>query len=183
VGSIYVAALIFAKSIGANPTAFAYGAVVVGTLIQAARYHATAALLIRKTDGVAIACGVGSLAIALVVQWLAPLCLGICSPIGGTGSISLADIVLANVLAPIAESILVQGWCYEFACFLLGRGRLAVLMTAVLFIAIHLSITIPLVVSAFVLAMIRHRTHSLGSPIVVHFIFNFAVTVLYLSKY
>ncbi len=87
--------------------------------------------------------------------------------------------LMAVVFSPIAEELIFRGFLYGVARQYGGRWP-AMIVTAVLFSAIH--IHIPSMAALFVFAigltLIYERTRSLWAPICVHMLFN-AATVIY----
>src|ERR1700730_16212939 len=66
----------------ADPTLFAYAAVVVVTLVHVLRGRYCAAFRIRKSDVVVTAIGLIITSLALLAQYVVPLCVGSCSTSG-----------------------------------------------------------------------------------------------------
>lgn len=79
----------------------------------------------------------------------------------------------AIVLAPIVEEVFFRGILYPYLKQRTRQG-FALVVTSVLFAAIHFNVTIfiPLVFFGIVLALLYERTDSLLTPIATHAIFN-----------
>jgi membrane protease YdiL (CAAX protease family) len=183
--AIALASAMLAVFVHADGTLFAYMAVVLLTLGQAARGAQFAAFRVRKEDATPTVIGLIAISLALLIQYFAPLCIGSCGsfPTQTMAAGTIFDIVvLANVFAPFAETIVVQGWIYSGAHWFFDSERGAILATAALFAFIHLALTPTIVVASVVLAVLRQRTNSLGPPALVHFMINLQVTGLFLAS-
>jgi membrane protease YdiL (CAAX protease family) len=79
----------------------------------------------------------------------------------------------AVVLAPVAEEVIFRGILYA-TIKELGRPRLALFGTSIVFAAIHahLAALLPLTFFAIVLTLLYERTRSLLAPIIAHAGFN-----------
>lgn len=90
-------------------------------------------------------------------------------------------ILTSVLLAPLAEEILFRGLLYR-ALQQQGRPRLALLVSSVLFSAIHLNqlAFLPFIVLAVILALLYERTNCLLAPILTHAGFN-AINIAYFA--
>jgi membrane protease YdiL (CAAX protease family) len=77
------------------------------------------------------------------------------------------------LLAPVAEEVLFRGILYP-AIKQMGRPRLALWGTSLLFAAVHMNVVtfVPLAVLALVLTVLYERTNNLLAPITAHVLFN-----------
>jgi membrane protease YdiL (CAAX protease family) len=179
------ASTLIAGLLHADGTLLGYVTVVLLTLGHATRSSQSAAFRIRRQDALPTAIGLIAISLALLFQYLVPLCIGSCGsfPAQSMGAGSTFDmVVLANVFAPLAETIVVQGWIYSYAAWFFNSERGAVLASVVLFALMHLALTPTIVVASVVLTVLRQRTKSLGPPALVHFVINLQATALFLAS-
>jgi len=179
--ALALAATLLGKLIHADPTLFGYSAVVVASLVQAAGSARLSTFRVRLADAAVVGAAVIAISVALLFQHLIPICVGLCELTPGNTSAAEA-ILLANLVAPIAETIVFQGWVYDAAKWAFGSDQGAVLVSAFCFAFIHLALTPTIIVAAFALAILRQRTNSLGPPTIVHLAINLEVTLLYLRS-
>lgn len=85
----------------------------------------------------------------------------------------LPFLVVAVVLAPLAEEVIYRGVLYGGLRGVLGRGG-ALAVSSAVFAAIHpdLSVTAPILALGAVLAFVYERTGTLAAPIALHVAFN-----------
>ena len=81
--------------------------------------------------------------------------------------------VAAILIAPVAEEALFRGILYPFIKQL-GRPRLAIWGTSLLFAAMHMNVVVflPLMVLAMILTFVYEKTDKLVAPITTHALFN-----------
>jgi membrane protease YdiL (CAAX protease family) len=165
-----------------TPTLVVYAAVILATTVYSIRTGKISTFVLRRVDYIPVAIALLAIAVSYLIQVSFSFSLGSCAPSPSMNHLDLFELLLlANILAPIAETIIIQGWCYDFGRFLFGT-RAAVAITSIAFIAIHLSASISLVVAAVALAVLRARTDRLAAPLAVHFAVNLGVTAIAISS-
>jgi membrane protease YdiL (CAAX protease family) len=150
--------------------------VTVGVLLWRRRARAFAVTAHGVRDA-----AVGTLCITLgvLLQYAVRWCAGACAT--HLEHPDAPDILIAVVFAPLAETILFQGFAYDAARYWVHRPVAAFLIAAAAFVAIHGAVTIELVVAAGVLTALRVRTRSLAASALSHAAVNawiFAATLL-----
>jgi len=98
-----------------------------------------------------------------------------CGTASAQGTLTLLIFVL--LLAPVAETIVMQGWFQTRIAEVLGPG-IAFGLTAAVFVGIHLGVSFALVVAACVMSWLRVSSRSLASIIVVHAVANLGIFLL-----
>ena len=181
-GSLFFAlavALVAAPLSRVDHTVAFYGALAVATVAIGARIRSFHPFAVYITDAPLIAASSAVLALLEVVQHVVPVCVGLCgSDVGWAAADPVQLLVTGFVLAPFAESLLVQGWIFAFAAFAFDR-RIAVAVSACAFVLLHLSLSPLLAAAAVILTLLRERTGRLGPVIIVHAIANIEATVLH----
>jgi membrane protease YdiL (CAAX protease family) len=86
--------------------------------------------------------------------------------------------ISAILFSPIAEEVIFRGFLYGVARQYGGRWP-AMIVTSVLFAAIHIHLPsfVALFTFALCLTLIYERTRSLWAPIIVHMLFNAATVI------
>jgi membrane protease YdiL (CAAX protease family) len=144
------------------------------------------AFRVRRQHFSATAIAFLAISASLPIQYLVPICIGQCGPnlrdaALEPGATLIISLLTANIIAPFAETIMIQGWIYDLA--LAARNqRLAITVSALAFVLIHLSLTPTIAVSALALSVLRNRTMSLGPPALVHLLVNLEVTMILLGN-
>jgi membrane protease YdiL (CAAX protease family) len=92
-------------------------------------------------------------------------------------AIPSGQIVTALVIAPLFETLVLQGWAQTSLSATFGKA-VGLVATAILFVLIHVAISPMIVFAAFALCWLRYKSDSLGAVWLAHGLINCGVWVL-----